>query len=331
MLWNFFLWCLSLVLLCLGQCYALAAQQQQVAVVGASGRLGRQVVQRLVSSQIPCKILLRQPVEVTTTIPQSLDENSSKEEVAAYLANLQGVTVVVGDVTSEETCKELLQDCSACMAVYGATRRSQFSDLWKDVSDTDPTHSKQVNYVGLLNLLRAAAASTACKRIVRITGKGENPESFISILINILGSMAKAWNYQGELALRAQSDVDYTIIRPGIMTEKGPPPGSILCMDDNGADLKVAPIAYEDIAAVCCECLDYPNTARSTLTVMTTTDESDSNAGTLSTLLGRMKPDQRQFPTDTFERHQQAVKKTLVKFFGIGTVAVLGILFSLLL
>ena len=31
-----------------------------------------------------------------------------------------------------------------------------------------------------------------------------------------LGSMAKAWNYEGECVLRG-SDIDYTIIRPGIM------------------------------------------------------------------------------------------------------------------
>ena len=29
--------------------------------------------------------------------------------------------------------------------------------------------------------------------------------------------MAKAWNYEGECVLRGTSDIDYTIIRPGIM------------------------------------------------------------------------------------------------------------------
>ena len=56
------------------------------------------------------------------------------------------------------------------------------------------------------------------RRIVRITGRGEAPWSIFSILINGLGSMAKMWNYEGELLLRACADVDYTIIRPGVMT-----------------------------------------------------------------------------------------------------------------
>ena len=44
--------------------------------------------------------------------------------------------------------------------------------------------------------------------------EGETPWSIFSILINLLGSHAKTWNYEGERLLRA-SDVDYTIVRPG--------------------------------------------------------------------------------------------------------------------
>jgi hypothetical protein len=45
-----------------------------------------------------------------------------------------------------------------------------------------------------------------------LAGKGEDPWSVFSILINGLGSMAKAWNYEGEQLLRACKDVDYTIV-----------------------------------------------------------------------------------------------------------------------
>ena len=50
--------------------------------------------------------------------------------------------------------------------------------------------------------------------LVRAQGKGETPWSAPSILINGLGSMAKAYNYEGENQLRAsKQDVEYTIIR----------------------------------------------------------------------------------------------------------------------
>ena len=63
-------------------------------------------------------------------------------------------------------------------------------------------HSKQVNYAGVANLIDAARASDSCKRIVRITGKGETPWSIPSILINGLGSMAKA--YSGNFVVRTR-------------------------------------------------------------------------------------------------------------------------------
>lgn len=40
-----------------------------------------------------------------------------------------------------------------------------------------------------------------CVRVYRC--QGEDPWSITSILINALGSMAKAWNFEGERRLRA--------------------------------------------------------------------------------------------------------------------------------
>jgi nucleoside-diphosphate-sugar epimerase len=180
--------------------------------------------------------------------------------------------------------------------------------LWKNAAEDDPTHPKQVNYQGVVNLIQACRR-TGCKRIVRITGKGEQPTSFFSVFINMLGSMAKAWNYQGELALREQSDVDYTIIRPGIMSDDGPQ-GSVLALKDNGGDLAVSKIRYDDVASLCIDCLDYNNTVRSTLTAMTVSgDEGDSSWGPL---LAKVQTDQRVFPKNMLEQHYAAVRNTLL-------------------
>ena len=51
-----------------------------------------------------------------------------------------------------------------------------------------------------------------------MTGKGEAPWSFFSVLINLLGCHAGgAPNYEGERRLRANEDKAYTIVRPGVM------------------------------------------------------------------------------------------------------------------
>jgi len=300
---------------------------KKVAVIGGTGGLGRQTVQILSDRGIPAKLLFRQRFDESTPVPASLNISTPKDQVAKYLASLPDVEVVYGDVSSPEILEELLQGCSSCLSLHGSTRRSKLSDLWSDQSDTDPAHSKQVNYVGILNIIEAAKRTESCTRIVRITGKGETPSSFFSVLINLLGSMAKAWNYQGELALRAQNDVDYTIIRPGMMADDGPT-GKVLNLSDDGSDLRVAKIRYRDVASLCCDCLGCPSAARSTLTAMTTVEGEGSDS--YLPLLDRVKPDRRSFPIDMLEQHRQAVRKAVTLLFG-ASFAFLGILFKLIM
>ena len=284
---------------------------KQVAVIGATGRLGREAVQQLVDRGIKCKILIRQ--QPASRVPSKIDKDSSKEDVAAYLADMNGVSFIRGDVGTPESLYRLLQGCDACLALYGSTRRSKISDLWQNVADNDPSHAKQVNYVGVMNLLEACQ-NAGCQRLIRITGKGEDPTKFISILINMLGSMAKAWNYEGERALRSQSAVDYTIIRPGLMGEDGPR-GNVLALKDDGGDLPTAKVRYTDIASLCIDCLEYDNTARSTLTAMT----AENGAPSWKPLLEKVQPDRRKFPDDMLEQHYAAVRNAIL---GLGTFVV---------
>mmetsp|Transcript_30208 Transcript_30208/g.46083 ORF Transcript_30208/g.46083 Transcript_30208/m.46083 type:complete len:330 (-) Transcript_30208:101-1090(-) len=308
-----------LALFCLCTTYALQVSGK-VAVIGSTGRLGREAVQQLSQAGIPCKILVRRPISVAA--PQELTEESTKEELSAYLASLPEVEVVQGDVTNADSLKVLFEDCTACLALFGATRRSALSDIWnKNVEDFDPSHAKQVNYQGVANIIKAAKASKSCKRIVRITGDGENPTSFFSILINMLGSMAKAWNYEGEQLLRADLDIEYTIIRPGIMSEEGPE-GRVLKLADDGNYLPVAKIRYASVASLCIESLQYPNAARATLAASTSTEGGEA---TWETLLKTVKSDRRDFPSDMFQQHKAAVKKT-VAMLGVFTTLTLATL-----
>merc|ERR1719428_690793 len=81
--------------------------------------------------------------------------------------------------------------------------------------------------------------------------------------------MAKAWNYEGENLLRACEDLEYTIVRPGVMTGgEAEFPKASLALGDNGADLKVTSIPHSLIARLCVESLEYPNAGRSTLCAM---------------------------------------------------------------
>jgi hypothetical protein len=193
--------------------------------------------------------------------------------------------------------------------------------------EQDPSHPKNVNYQGVQNIIEAARASSDCKRIVRITGKGEDPWSFFSILINLLGSFAKAWNYEGEQLLRKCEDVDYTIIRPGIMKKQEQPDEKdgrkkVLALVDNGGDLKVSSVPYSTIADLCIQVLDYPNTARATLCAMNVPDGEGEE--TYAPLLRKVQPDRRIFPTNMMDRHIQAVSVGGLVLLTVLTSTVVG-------
>ncbi|KAL3915068.1 MAG: hypothetical protein SGARI_008271, partial [Bacillariaceae sp.] len=154
---------------------AVSALSPKVAVLGATGRLGRATVQELIKNDIPVKCLVRPSSNVPSEWP------SDK------------VTVVKGELSegggsnSDKPSKalvEVLTGCTHCTAVYGATRKTKLSDFWdSSIEDTDPTHAKQVNYQSMKALL-TACDETKCSQVLRVTGKGEDPTSFFSVLIN---------------------------------------------------------------------------------------------------------------------------------------------------
>lgn len=282
------------------------AAPTKVAIVGATGKVGRSAVQQLVDRGYKARILLRHDLQsvAPTSMPGA---DAAASDVASYLASLPGVETVVGDVTDIASCQALLSGCSACLALHGARRTRKFSDLWSN-PENEPGHSKQVNYLGIANLLAAARASGTCNRLVRLTGKGETPWSIFSILINGMGSMAKAWNYEGEQLLRAADDIEYTIIRPGIMqgdvADLAP---SSLALADDGGDLKVTSIPHASIAALAIDVFGSPNAARATLCAMTT-QEAGAGADSWSSLLTDVKPDRRAFRDDLLEEHFLATR-----------------------
>lgn len=296
---------------------------KKVAIVGSTGKLGQCAIQQLIQRQIPMKCLIRQ-----SSPPEFLLQQQTK-----YPNLIEFVTN--GDVTNLQKVTELLDGCTHCLALHGATRKTKLGELLfaaESSEDIDKSHAKQVNYLSIQNFIDASQ-STSCEHIVRITGKGEQPNSFFSILINGLGSMAKGWNYEGEQLLRSQSKskqeankkknkiLDYTIIRPGIMkTDYDPVSENVhLELVDNGGELPVSSVSYDQIAELCIESLFHPQYARgTTLTAMNVKNDNEKEAGdggnhpewTIAKRLQNVKKDTRQFPKSLIQQHKDAVKKT---------------------
>ncbi|GAX21782.1 hypothetical protein FisN_31Lh072 [Fistulifera solaris] len=282
-----------------------ALSPRTVAIIGPTGRLGRQIVQELSAKGISTRCLLRHEIPASTSSPKSLEEAQSSSEIAAYLQSLPNVTFVKGDLNDMASLRRLLEGCDACIAAHGASAPKPF---WRSLilpnifyPETLPQHPKQVNYQGLKNVLQVMN-ETSCKTIVRITGKGESPWSIFSILINALGALAKAWNYEGEQLLRT-SGMDYIIIRPGVM--KDSLEDEKYGLRDNGEDMKVTTVSYHQIAELAAQSLEYSNCRRVTLTAM---NDADGGETSYAPLLARVQPDRRVFPVSLLEEHRKAAR-----------------------
>eukprot|EP00587_Corethron_hystrix_P008582 CAMPEP_0113317720 /NCGR_PEP_ID=MMETSP0010_2-20120614/12513_1 /TAXON_ID=216773 ORGANISM="Corethron hystrix, Strain 308" /NCGR_SAMPLE_ID=MMETSP0010_2 /ASSEMBLY_ACC=CAM_ASM_000155 /LENGTH=308 /DNA_ID=CAMNT_0000174753 /DNA_START=121 /DNA_END=1047 /DNA_ORIENTATION=- /assembly_acc=CAM_ASM_000155 len=268
---------------------------QTIGIIGATGKLGRQVLSKLSSrADLDLRCLVR-----------------SSEARASLASFYPSATLVRGDVTDASSVENLLEGCDACIAVYGATRRSKLFTDWatRPEDDAKSGHAKQVNYLGVKNIIDVCSRDDSkCKKVVRITGDGEHPWNPFSILINLLGSMAKAWNYEGEHLLRT-SNLDYTIIRPGVMSADGPgDTPSLLSVADDGGYLGVSRICYSDVASLVVESVTHPNTARATLAVGTVPESDLSGSKSFAPLLEKIRPDRREFRRDLLEEHFKAVK-----------------------
>ncbi|CAK9114576.1 Uncharacterized protein ycf39 (ORF319) [Durusdinium trenchii] len=282
---------------------AVTGADGTVAVTGATGKLGRHAVEQLVAAGHPVRCLVRCQVGAVGR----RDKEATSEEVAAWLASLPGVELIQGEVTDGETLQKLLQGCSACLALHGSTRFTKVTDWlpWVDERE-DSNHGRQVNCEAIAQLL-AAAEQQKCPRLVRVTGKGEDPWSITSILINALGSMAKAWNFEGERRLRG-ANIDYTIVRPGFMGDVDATldEDKALALADNGGDLKVTAIPHRSVAELCVRSLAYPQAKRATLVAMTV---PGPGARTWDPLLEKVRPDRRSFPgPELLDEHYLAVR-----------------------
>ena len=274
----------------------------QVAVIGTTGNIAQTAIRQLSKQNITTRCLLRH--DISNIMP--VDDPQSSREVAASLASLPNIEMIQGDVTDPASLLKLVQGCDAILALQGAPKPNVIKSLIPFLSNPEASsHPYMINYVGVQNIIDAAHGTPSVKRIIRITGKGEQPYSIVAILINMLGNLAKGWNYEGEVLLR-KSGIDYTIIRPGLLKKDYTEPTKARGLVDNGGDMKVSVVSYHQIAQVCIESLQYDNTKKSTLTVMNV-DENEGEED-YGVLLGNVIEDQRVFPDSLIREHRMGAR-----------------------
>jgi len=236
----------------------LPSAQGPVAVVGASGKVGSLVVQRLLEKGRPVVAVVK-------------NESKAREVLGTDAQELTLLTVDLADPKADETLAQGLAGCTAVVMVSGAARITKLSDiLWppmllgKTAHDKrDPTHPYFVNYEGVSRVLQAMRV-LGIKKIVRLTGLSSTMPAFnpVSIIFNMLLSMTSKWHYYGEALLMQEPGLDYTIIRPGGLrdTQRGSTTG--VQASATGAVPAPALVGRSDVADLCVESLENPRASR---------------------------------------------------------------------
>ena len=152
-----------------------------VLVVGATGRTGRLIVDRLVERDVSVRALVRDAVKGLEVLPT---------EVSQY----------VGDVRRSETLKEPIAGARAMIIATSS-------------SANHGNEAEAVDYFGTCHLIEQAAAADV-KWVVFISSiHATRPEHYQDVEPTSLG-----WKARAEEAIRS-SGMPYCIVRPGWLTD----------------------------------------------------------------------------------------------------------------
>jgi nucleoside-diphosphate-sugar epimerase len=245
---------------------AFTGPEKPVLVVGATGRVGRRVVQKLIGRNKPVRALVRNPQKAQELFGTSTSLQYPKLEI------------IIADMSRPEDYAQVLDDAvkgtDAIISVMGAVRFAQLSDFlpWRlfggyDVNSwADRSHPYYGNYLGQKKLIELAEKYKV-QRFVRLTGLGLAYSAFnpLTILFNSLLSITNRYGILCEQAL-ASSKVPYVVLRPGGLISDGRDYElANLQLDASGKLPYPGRIGRSDVADLAVEALLLPSSKSLTL------------------------------------------------------------------
>ena len=185
-----------------------------ILVVGATGRVGRLVVNQLLERNRPVRAIVRN----TTKAQQVFGGN---------ITSLELVTADLGYCDTKECAETLEKAVEGCEYIISVSETMRFSKLtdflpWRLLRanvtswcDKDRRHPYYTNYQAQ-TLLVDLAAKHSISRFIRMTSLtvGLSVFNLVSVLFSGLLSMTSRYHALAEQYLR-ESSVPYVILRPG--------------------------------------------------------------------------------------------------------------------
>ena len=212
-----------------------AAGGDTIMVVGASGRSGRFIIERLRVGGYSYRSMTTNKARATETFgPEHNWVEADVKDVKSLESALAGTTRII--------------------SALGATKFE------------GPNRPETVDYLGVVNMVDAAKAA-GVKQIVLISAIGAEDEDNT---LNSYGNVLQ-WKFKGENYLRA-SGIGFTIIRPGGLTDE--PGGEVGVQMEQRRVLgyMAGKISRDDVAEMCIEALRNPDAWNKTVEVVSDSD-----------------------------------------------------------
>jgi hypothetical protein len=233
-----------------------------ILVVGATGRVGRRVVQQLMAQNRPVRAVVR--------------NEHKAQHLFGTMTSLQypQLEIIKADLSRYEEYEEVLdkavKGCESIVSVMGVVRFAKLGDFlpWRlfrlDAAWADRKHPYYGNYMAQKYLISLAEKHNV-KRFVRLTGLGLAYSAFnpFSVLFNTLLSVNNRWGLLCEQAL-FDSKVPYVVLRPGGLTaDERELSTTNLQVDASGMLPLPGRVGRSDVAALAIASADLPTTAPS--------------------------------------------------------------------
>lgn len=197
----------------------------KILVAGANGNTGFRLTRLLAEGGHDVRAMIRDPAQ------------AGRIEAAGarpYIADLEG------DVSASA------EGCEAVLFAAGGGRGS------------GPEKKETVDHMGAVKLMEAAGAAGARRFILLSSIRIDYPDTWPEHLAAYLTAKKKA-----DRRL-LDSDLDYTIVRPGRLTD-APGVGHVAAGNLGG---RQGEITRDDVAAVMAACLDFDNTRRKVIDLL---------------------------------------------------------------
>jgi len=210
-------------------------EKQTVVVAGATGRVGRLVINEVLARGFNARAILVPPFDS----PEQPEFTEKK------------VAMVEGDLTSVESLEKAVEGADYLISVIGSRKPFNKKDLDK------------IDNMGNQNLARAAKAK-GLKRIVVISSNGVgNSRCFISLMHKLSMTVILRAKERSEAFIQSFG-MEYTLLRPGGYNEKDLS-GEVVFGEGGGLG---GLIGRGEIAKVCADAITNPAMKNRTLEVM---------------------------------------------------------------